>query len=206
MAAPTVQPTVPGTISVVTIILILTETPEQQEAAIDAIITYLLAFLQAIADLNVTVTSYIDMGRRQLASLRDPLRVLQQARYCSPNTPQDKTSIDLWGYENAAEVQEILNGIMNGTIPLSSLDESGSPTKVENTICYAEAKASLVPPTAPLNDDSNKTVTSAVAPGFISLIVLAGVAVLMIGTILFLRRRRVASDPPHGSAVINVSP
>lgn len=251
MVAPTVQPTIPGTISIVTIYLILAGTPEQQQATIDAIIMYLLAFLQAIENLNVSVTTApepIDVGRRQLPALAPvgaktllhayghreddhlnrhlheqggagddqllALRGLQaetiQGAYCTPDVPQTETNIDLRGYQDTDEVQNILNGIMNGTITLNSLDENGAPTKVQNTICYAEARSSLVPPTAPLDDNPKtkpNTTMATLSPGVLALIVLTGVAVLMIGAILVVRsRRKAASGPPRVSAADDTSP
>ena len=237
MVAPTVQPTFPGTISIVTIFLILAGSPEQQQAAIDAIIMYLLAFLQAIENLNVSVTTApepIDVGRRQLPAraagaaallhafghreggpgddqlLARRLQETIQGAYCTPDVPQTETNIDLRGYQDAAEVQEILDGIMNGTITLSSLDENGAPTKVQNTICYAEARSSIVPPTAPLDDNTTmkpKTKLTTISSGFLALFVLAGVAVLMIGTILVVRsRRKAATSPPRVSAADDASP
>lgn len=97
---------------IVTIMLLMAGTPEQQQQAINAIIAYLIAFIQQIMEQDVVVT----------ALAPEPLfrqRILQTApegRLCLTDAPQNETSIDMRNYDDVVRAwEEERRGVLGGS-------------------------------------------------------------------------------------------
>ena len=95
------KPSQPDEIPIVTIVLLLAGSPNEQKEVIATIITYLKAYMQQLFGQNVEITT----GAPKVINLRH--RILQsvsKGRFCTTDAPQDEKSIKLRNYDNMVRV------------------------------------------------------------------------------------------------------
>ena len=95
------KPSQPGQIPIVTMVLLLAGSPEEQKEAIAAIITYLKAYMQQLFGQNVGITT----GAPELINLHH--RILQsvsKGHLCTNGAPQDEKIIELRNYDDVVRV------------------------------------------------------------------------------------------------------
>ncbi|EWM25497.1 hypothetical protein Naga_100032g20 [Nannochloropsis gaditana] len=184
--APTMQPNLPGTIPVVNLFLVVAGTPEEQFALVSALVLYFIMALD-VQESDISVdTPVLERLLHQSRRLADT----DQGRLCSSGAPQNSTSISIRNYEDAAKVQDSLDGIMNGTISLTAVEGDSTTFPVKDGICHGETTLSFVPPPADTLNDKNKSSSEPepLSATYISLIAVGGVAILCV--IIFVARRR----------------
>ena len=107
--------------------------------------------------------------------------------------PQNTSTVSLENYNDTKAVEEILAGIMNGSVTLPPVDNS---TNVQDTICRTDTTVALIPnPLATLNDNNSTTgppTTAGLEKKYVIVIaVLGGVLLLFIVGVLIYRRKAV---------------
>ncbi|GAB5032843.1 Hypothetical protein NocV09_01100360 [Nannochloropsis oceanica] len=186
------HPSQSGEIPIVTMVLLMAGSPEEQKEAIAAIVTYLKAHMQQWFGQNVEITT----GAPNLINLRPrSLQSTSKGRLCTIDAPQDEIYIELRNFDDVAQVQDILTGIMTGTIVLTAGKEGGTSIAVKDSICRAETTLSFVPPPMETLHDTTdaKDMSKPLAPLHIALIVVVGVSVLFAA--VFLARRYMVPRP-----------